>query len=113
MKKEPIARTGFLVCLASYLFFWLLDLWHPGFVARYFSVHIFLLGVIVFGMWWASVVDRFVDHQRIQWSLSALFGILLSVIIWKLGTTFGVGRGIVSLMALFVPMLVLRLVKYK
>ena len=113
MNYEPIARTGFLTCLASYMFFWSLDLLRPGFVARYFSVHIFLLGVIIFGIWWASVVDRYVDHQRIQWSLSALFGIFLSVIVWKLGGAFGLGRGIVSLIALFVPMLVLRLVKYK
>ncbi len=110
---EPIARTGFLVSLASYLFFWLLDVAHPGFVARYFSVHIFLLGVILFGIWWAVVVEEYVDHHQIQFAFAVVFGILVSVLVWNIGSSFGVARGIVSLLALLVPVLVLRLVRYK
>ncbi len=111
--QEQIARTGFLSCLASYGIFWLLDLMRPGFVARYFSVHIFLLGVIVFGIWWANVVSEYADHRRVQWIFAGIAGLFLSVITFQLGDAFGIGRVFLGAMAFFVPLLVLRLIRYK
>ena len=111
--QEQIARTGFLSCLVSYLFFWSLDLWRPGFVARYFSVHIFFLGIIVFGIWWAHVVEKYVDHKKLQWTIAIFCGMILCIAIFQFGTVFGSGRGVAALLALCIPILVLRLVRYK
>ncbi|MCX6714646.1 MAG: hypothetical protein NTX72_02440 [Candidatus Uhrbacteria bacterium] len=112
-EQERIARTGFFVSLVSYAVFWLLDLLRPGFVARFFSVHLFLLGVIVFGVWWGSVVEEYADRTRVQYAILALCGIVCAVLTWNLGMVFGGWRVIVSLVALVVPVMVLRLLKYK
>lgn len=48
---RAVARTGFWTGLASYLVFWAADLARPGFVSRYFSVHLFLLMTLAFGGW--------------------------------------------------------------
>ncbi|OGL64013.1 hypothetical protein A3C09_00530 [Candidatus Uhrbacteria bacterium RIFCSPHIGHO2_02_FULL_47_44] len=111
--QEILARTGFFVSLASYGLFWLLDLIHPGFVARFFSVHLFLLGMIVFGIWWGSVVEEYTDRPKIQEATLVLVGILCAVLTWNLGEMFGGWRLIVSAVAFVVPLLVLRLLKYK
>ena len=102
-----------MVGLVSYILFWMLDLVRPGFVARFFSVHIFLLSAIIFGVWWGSVVEEYSDRPRVQHTLMFVCGILCAVLTWNLATAFGSWRVIVSLIALATPMLVLRLVKYK
>lgn len=111
--QDTLARTGFFVSLASYALFWFLDLIHPGFVARFFSVHLFLLGMIVFGIWWGSVVEEYTDRPQIQYATLALCGMFCAVLTWNLGEIFGGWKVIVSAVALVVPMLVLRLLKYK
>ena len=111
--QEQIAQTGFLSCLSSYLIFWSLDLMRPGFVARYFSVHVFLLGVIIFGSWWANVVSEYADHRRVQWFFAGIVGLFLGVITFQRGDIFGIGRTFLSAIAFFVPLLVLRLIRYK
>lgn len=112
-EQEMIARTGFFVSLASYGIFWLLDLLHPGFVARFFSVHLFLLGAILFGIWWGSVVQEYADRARAQYFVLASCGIFAAVLTWNLGAVFGGWRVIVSAVTLVVPVMVLRLLKYK
>lgn len=112
-EQEMIARTGFFVSLASYGVFWLLDLLRPGFVARFFSVHLFLLGVILFGVWWGSVVQEYKDRSRIQYAVLTLCGIFCAVLTWNLGAVFGGWRAIVSAVALIIPVMILRLLKYK
>lgn len=112
-EQAAIARTGFFTSLASYALFWLLDLVRPGFVARFFSVHIFLLGMIVFGIWWGSVVEEYADRPRVQQSILLACGVVCAVLTWNLGSFFDGWRVIVSMIAFAVPLLVLRLVKYK
>lgn len=112
-EQAIIAQTGFFVSLASYAFFWFIDLVRPGFVARFFSVHLFLLGVIVFGIWWGSVVEEYTDRPRMQHIIITMCGILLAVLTWNLGEIFGGWRAIVSAVALVIPILALRLLKYK
>lgn len=99
--------------LVSYLLFWMLDLVRPGFVARFFSVHIFLLGVIVFGVWWGTIVKEYADRPRVQQSIAFACGILCAVITWNLGTAFGGWRLIISVIAFAIPVLALRLMRYK
>lgn len=112
-EQSEIAQMGFFVSLTSYGLFWLIDLIHPGFVARFFSVHIFLLSTIVFGLWWGSVVEEYVDRPRAQQAILFACGLVCAVLIWNLGEMFGGWRVIVSAVALAIPLLVLRLVKYK
>jgi hypothetical protein len=110
---SSIAQTGFLMSLTSYVFFWLLDLVRPGFVARFFSVHIFLLGMIVFGIWWSHTIETYTDRIRLQYILSLVFGIVFLVIVWKTGVWLDFMRPMVAFIAFFVPLIVLRLVRYK
>lgn len=112
-EQSAIAQTGFFVSLTSYGLLWLIDLIHPGFVARFFSVHIFLLSTIVFGLWWGSVVEEYADRPRVQQGILLACGVVCAVLTWNLGEMFGGWRVIVSAIALAVPLLVLRLVKYK
>lgn len=111
--QEPIAKTGFLVSLTSYVCFWFLDVVRPGFVSRYVSVHIFLIFAIVFGVWWATVVKEYIDRIRLQRLLLIVFGIAIALFIWNTGVVFGGWRIPLGLFGLFVPVLTWRLIKYK
>lgn len=113
MHLEQIARTGFLVSLTSYIFFWILDLARPGFVARFFSVHIFLLGIIVFGIWWSHAVDAYTDHFGLQKIIAIVCSVFLTVLVWSLTDVFGFWRGVLSFLAFFIPLLVLRLIRFR
>lgn len=112
-EQASIARTGFMMSLASYVLFWGLDILRPGFVARFFSVHIFLIGVIVFGVWWGSVVEEYMDRPVLQHMLLFVCGVFAAVLTWNLGSVFGGWRVMISFISLMLPVLVLRLVKYK
>lgn len=103
---EKIAKTGFYVSLISYVIFWLLDLLRSGFVARSFSVHLFLLAALVFGIWWAIVVKEYTERPWVQLAVALSLGILLSVITWNLGTGLGMWRLVVTVMVVGVPVVV-------
>ncbi len=109
--QTTISRTGFYVSLISYVVFWVLDILQPGFVARTFSVHIFLLSAIVFGIWWAIVVKEYTERPWFEMLVALVLGILLSVLTWIFGEGLGMFRILVVFLALFVPLLVLRLFK--
>lgn len=110
---QSIAKTGFNVSLISYGFFWMMDLLRPGFVSRTFSVHLFLLSAIVFGMWWGMTVKEYTDRPWIQMLTAIILGIFLSVITWNLGESFGALRVIVCAFTLMVPFLFWRLLLEK
>lgn len=112
-QKSTIAQTGFYTSLVSYIFFWMLDLLHPGFVARFFSVHIFLIGVIGFGVWWGSCVQEYTDHPRAQYAISIFCGVLFVIMTWNLTKEFDTSRVVISAIAFVVPIFILRLLKYK
>lgn len=44
-----VVATAFQASAVSYLFFWAADAVRPGFVSRYFSVHVFGLLALVSG----------------------------------------------------------------
>lgn len=111
--QERIARTGFCVSLVSYFGFWLMDFLIPGFVSRFFSVHLFLLLAIAFGIWWFEVVEEYADQPMVERIIALVIGIVLSVIVWKNGEGFESLRFIATLAAFCVPFLVRRLIKYK
>ncbi|MBI4713963.1 hypothetical protein HY771_02150 [Candidatus Uhrbacteria bacterium] len=89
---EIISRTGFYVSIVSYAVFWILDAILPGFVARSFSVHIFLLSAIVFGIWWAISVKEYTQRPWLEILCALVLGILLSVLTWIFGEGFDMFR---------------------
>lgn len=108
---EAISRTGFLVSLISYLVFWMVDLLVPGFVSRYFSVHLFLLCAIVCGIVWSITLKEYEERAWLHQALAFLFGMLACVIVWKSGEDLGGYRFLVTAIALVIPSVILRLIK--
>ncbi|PJA45380.1 hypothetical protein CO174_03595 [Candidatus Uhrbacteria bacterium CG_4_9_14_3_um_filter_50_9] len=108
---EQIAKTGFLTSLTSYALFWLMDLLKPGFVSRYFSVHIFLLCGLVFGVWWASLIDEYTEHVWVQWLLAIVSGFPLAVLIWASTDGLGGYQLPLAIMSFFIPLLLLRVLR--
>jgi hypothetical protein len=106
-----ISRTGFYTSIISYAGFWILDALRPGFVARSFSIHIFLLSAIVFGIWWAIVVKEYTERPWFEMLVAIIFGILLSVLAWVFGEGFGMFRFLIVIIAFFTPLLFLRLLR--
>ncbi len=105
-----IARTGFFVSLISYGIFWSMDAMRPGFVARSFSVHLFLLGTIVFGVWWAIVVREYRERPWLQRLCATILGFFLAVLTWRLGEGFGAFRFLMVIVALCLPSLFFQLI---
>ncbi len=109
--QERIARTGFFTAAVSYVSFWILDALRPGFVARYVSVHLFLLAAMIFGAWWAVSARSYRDWPFAQYVVAALFGIVLATVAWTLGAGFESYRLLAVLAALVTPATVLSLVR--
>jgi hypothetical protein len=109
--QETISRTGFLTSVTAYVSFWLLDVLRPGFVARYLSVHVFLVATVVFGLWWLRSVREYCDRPVVQYAAAAAFGILSAWVVWELGTGFGDFRLIAVVLAALVPATVLAVVR--
>ncbi len=108
-----ILKTGFFTSIISYISFWVLDLLRPGFVSRYFSIHIFLLSAIIFGFLWGNTMKQYKDRSYIQIVFGFIFGLVFSVLIWIFGKEYEELRLLVSVMGLFIPLLVIRLLRYK
>ena len=103
-----ISKTGFFVSLISYLGFWLMDIAHPGFVARYFSVHVFLLLTILFGIWWSMYSEVSRQIHIIHYVLVVFFGIIAAVLTWGLTDNLGSHQILITLIAFLTPYLVVR-----
>lgn len=109
--QETISRTGFFTSIVSYAAFWFLDLARPGFVARYLSVHIFLLASIVFGIAWTLCVRQYRDWPFPQYVVAGLFGILGAWAAWEFGGGFESYRLLVVAAAAITPAVVLSVVR--
>lgn len=121
MKTEfvPAIKTGFYVSILSYAFFAFADYLRPGFVSNIFSVHLFLLAGLVFGILWMVV-----DEEDVQQSSDAmlfilknfvhlLLGATLAFILWKEGGAFGDFRILISLLGFLLPWTLSLLLKPK
>ena len=109
--QERIAKVGFFTSATSYVSFWIVDAIRPGFVARYVSVHLFLLASIVFGAWWTMAVRAYRDWPFAQYVVATFFGIVLSTVAWNLGAGFESYRLLAVVAALVTPATVLSLVR--
>lgn len=108
---EIIARTGFLTSVISYLAFWMFDLMNPGFVSRYFSVHMFLLCTIIFGCWWSIVLDEYTQRPFVHMVVSVTLGLLLAVLTWRSVELLSGYKTALSFIGFVLPILSLRLLQ--
>ncbi|MFH1142127.1 MAG: hypothetical protein ABIH67_04145 [Candidatus Uhrbacteria bacterium] len=102
-----IAKTGFYTSLISYLVFLLAEYIKPGFVSNYMSVHWFLLATIVFAIWWGSQVKTAHDRASVQYIVSGLFGLVLAILVWQVGSELHEFRILSLILALTLPIVVL------
>ncbi len=109
---EAILRTGFLVSLTSYVVFWLADVVQPGLVSRYFSVHIFLLAAVVFGVLWSMVLEEYEQRPLVHVLLSVTFGVLLAVLTWGFADDMDVYRVPFALLTAATPTILYALIRH-
>ena|SRR3989338_2188291 len=102
---EQLARTGFLTSLIFYILFWFTDFLIPGFVSRYFSVHVFLLTGLVCGLLWSHVIKTYSQHPRLRRFVIFSFGALLALLTWKLTSGLGFERFFLVMVVFFTPSL--------
>ena len=101
-----IARTIFLTSVFAYAGFAFIDYAEPGVVSDVASVHLWLLPVVVSGVWWAA---RSKAPSTISSSLhlciSLLLGLAIGTIIWHNGDMFGDFRLLLALCGAALPTL--------
>lgn len=97
--------------LVSYVVFWLADVVQPGFVSRYFSVHIFLLASVVFGLLWALVLEEYTSRPMLQVASALFCGLLLAVLTWSLAQDLDVYRVPLVLISFITPTILYTLIR--
>jgi hypothetical protein len=108
---EAILRTGFLVSIISYLIFWLADVVQPGFVSRYFSVHLFLLASTVFGVLWSMVLREYEQRPLMHSVVALTFGVFLCVLTWSLAQDLDVYLVPLVVIAFLTPAILYSLIR--
>lgn len=106
-----IAQTGFIVSLISYGVFALADYARPGFVSYVFSLHWFLLAIIVFGVWLAYLHEEAEVSKWITWPIQIIVAIVVFVVLWDVGEQFGDFRGLLALASAAMVWLLPRLLR--
>jgi len=109
--QQTISKTGFFVSFFSYGIFFLVDLLRSGFVARFFSVHLFLIATIFFGIWWAMVLNKEKDRVIWQYIMMIFLGSILAIFTWKLGQGFAEMRLLITFLAIFIPLIILQIIR--
>lgn len=112
INHQIIAKTGFYTSLVSYGVFWMAEWVRPGFVSFVFSLHVWLIPIFIFGMWWAYIWEG--EKTRcvksfVQKGTLVLLGIFLFIISWKVGEVLEGGRIFISLLVLVGPVIVFEL----
>ena len=100
-----LAKTGFFVSLFSYCVFWGAEILRPGMISRYFSVHIFVITAIVFGLWWALCGAEKSAHSWRSWGVVFVSCVCASLVAWFFGDGFGGYRVLACVGAFFLPFL--------
>lgn len=110
--NERLTRTAFYTALIGYLLFALLEYAVPGFVSFNFSVHLFGLFVLLFGVAWAGLANR-AESSTIGTVLAGFTGVVMAVVVWQEGEAYGDFRPLLALGVLFLPWLSRRLLSIK
>ncbi|HBP00447.1 MAG: hypothetical protein UU48_C0011G0013 [Candidatus Uhrbacteria bacterium GW2011_GWF2_41_16] len=87
--SEMLARTLFLSSLVSFVGFFLLDFFLPGFVSRFFSPNLFLFPVFMSGIWWAMAIRHTKNHRNWQMILSLFASLIATIVAWNMRNDFG------------------------
>lgn len=102
---NKIINTAFVTSLVSYLFFLLCEYLRPGFVSFVFSVHLFLIPIIIFGYLLARNECEHAKDKLITTIASVAIGLILMIVIWREGEVFGDMRVFMTIIGLFLPYL--------
>ncbi len=105
---RDIVKVGFYTSLTSYIVFWLADSVRPGFVSFHFSVHIFLIFIILFGILW-SHFSGMINGKKINLILPFISGSIFFIVTWRVLDDFDELQAIISILALMTPMLFISL----
>lgn len=109
-----ILRTIFLTSGFAYLFFMYLDTIEPGVVSDVLSAHLWLLPLVVSGVWWAVVAkedDEKKETRMLAVIAALLVGLVFGGLVWHNGDMFGDFRLLLALGAVALPMLAYRSLK--
>jgi hypothetical protein len=106
-----MVATGYVVSLFSYIGFWIFDALRPGFVSRTFSVHLFLLSAVVFGVAWHASGARTEGTPTRDYLLATGGAAVLSAVVWNTGTGFGAFRILMTALAALLPYTVTALLR--
>jgi|GEM_PF-1576158 len=111
MKWNLIAKTGFYSSFIGYLIFILAEYARHGFVSFIFSPHLFLIAILVFGLWWGLEGNYQTNKFSglFSWLGLLLASLILFIIVWKEGEVFGDSRVIAALIAFCLPAIVYKL----
>lgn len=104
---KTIAKTGFYTFAYSYIGFFFLDIIRPGFVSFHFSVHLFLVLAILFGI---ATCILYRDEQMADSKWGELFfflvtGFMLAGLIWREGVVFGDFRFLLAIAPIILAVL--------
>lgn len=101
-----ILRTVFLTSAFAYIGFAYLDYLEPGVVSDVMSVYLWLVPIVISGIFWAraSATTSSPHHSSIITFASAvLIGLALGGIVWHNGDMFGDFRLLLALGAVALP----------
>lgn len=113
-KTHPLVQvmqTGFFVSLSSYVVFWLADMYRPGFVSRYVSVHVFLLASILFGTLWSMFMEEYIERFYLHALTILVVGGLSVMLTWNLLEDLGVYQVIFVPIIFITPFIIYRLLR--
>lgn len=113
---RQIVKTAFCTSVITYVTLFLSDYIRPGFVSYIFSVHLVLIPVILFGVWWAFLEtgEQEPEPKSRLWRYGIMalsLGLLLAVIFWREGHAFGDFRLVLAAVGFFAPLIILSLLR--
>lgn len=103
-----ILRTVFLTSVFAYMGFAYLEYVEPGVVSDVMSVHLWLVPIVVSGVWWAIVEEKVKSEKgkvgTVPGAIAAmLVGLVFGGIMWHNGGMFGDFRLLLALGAAALP----------
>ncbi len=106
-----IPRFGFAVSFIIYLGLLFAEYLRPGFVSHVMNAHILWIAIIGFGAYELAVDSESMNakkQSRGSLLVSIIVGILLALIIWRLGSIFGDMRLFFALAVGILPFVLLK-----
>ncbi len=107
-----ILRTIFLTSVFGYMGFAYLDTQEPGLISDVMSVHLWLLPIVVSGVWWAIVEEKVKSEKEkasshisssLHLFISLTIGLVFGGLVWHNGDMFGDFRLLLALGAAALP----------